>query len=493
MKNQDKLHDQASALVVQKHQLNVAEGQVGSINHTLDALISNAGIGNAKLDDLMALAQSAIQYQSVEFDVDEQDIYLVEKDVTPIPYTEVEMLRHIDFVDFNRDASFVDLLKEFEQYSQRNHLNLKNDPFADLMTPTQRITLEKRIQADFSFNKAQCDKYDYMIAATCGLVGGLIDIFLVGLPGQGSLTRMADDITDSAIQKFAKFNGWAGPREGSDPTASAIGFLERNFKVNYDQAHTESVGGLFNMSTKNHHIKSLGHSPDLVGLFFSILDQFNSTAHFVSDGQLLSIDTETLELRGSNLVSKIFCGFYNWLGHLFSDMGGSSGASGRGSGIPIPFYSLLQFINVGEFGQHRQSFATITVRVFQEGYDMRHGLAMAIPVLVTELLTRLMWVVKQRFYHQQSWTKCTPSASNAELRRMLLVAHGSLCLVDTADATLRSGGEIISFMLRCNIIGWTRFGTLALKEIKSLYSQKYIDADSVDAYLEADYQRMLFS
>jgi len=75
-------------------------------------------------------------------------------------------------------------------------------------------------------------------------------------------------MTDTAVQKFAKFCGWKGPKEGSDPVASAIGFLERNFKVNYDHQHGTAVGKRFDMSTKNHHLKSLGHSPDLVGLFF---------------------------------------------------------------------------------------------------------------------------------------------------------------------------------------------------------------------------------
>lgn len=482
---------QANALLVQKHQLNGAESQVGAINQALDTLSSNTQANNVVLDEMIARAQSMVNYQSIELEVDDEDIFLVEKEIAQVAHLEVKPLSQVDYIDFNRDDSFAGYISAFEQYAKRHNLNLIQDPFKDLMTPTQRIALEKRIQEDFSFKKANCDNYDYMIAATCGLVGGLMDVFLVGLPGQGSLTKLADGMTDSAVQKIAKFTGWEGPKKGSDPVASAIGFLERNFKVNYDHAHTQAVDGQFQMNTNNHHIKSLGHSPDLVGLLFSILDQFNSTAHFVSDGQLVSIDTENFELKGSNFVAKIFCGFYNWLGHLFSDMAGSSGASGRGSGIPIPFYSLLQFINVGEFGQYRQNFATIAVRVFQEGYDMRHGLAMAIPVMVTELLTRLMWVIKQRLYHHQSWSECIPSASKPELSRMLLVAHGSLCLVDTVDASLRSGGDIIQFMLRSNLIAWTRFGTLALKELHSLYCQGGINADAVDSYLEADYQRML--
>lgn len=50
---------------------------------------------------------------------------------------------------------------------------------------------------------------------------------------------------------------------------------------------------------------------------------------------------------------------------------------------------------------------------------------------------------------------------------MLLISHGTLCLADIADATLSSGGNIIAFMLRSNLIVWTRFGTLAIKVVKT--------------------------
>lgn len=172
-------------------------------------------------------------------------------------------------------------------------------------------------------------------------------------------------------------------------------------------------------------------------------------------------------------------------------MAGSSGASSRGSGIPIPFYNLLLLFDVGEFGQHKQSFATVATQVFEKGYDMRHGIAMAIPVLITELLTRLMWVTKQRFYHKKQWKECIPSVNNPELRRMLLVAHGSLCLIDTGDAVLRSGGDMVQFLLRTNIIGWARFGSLALKEVYAWHNSGHINADAVDEYLESEYRKML--
>src|SRR5690606_19348412 len=134
-----------------------------------------------------------------------------------------------------------------------------------------------------------------------------------------------------------------------------------------------------------------------------------------------------------------------------------------------------------------------SVKVFEQGYDFRHGIALAIPVLITELLTRIMWVIKQRFYHEKEWSDCIPSATNPELRRMLLVAHGSLCIVDGADAAIRSGGEIVQLLLRTNFIAWARFGTLALKEISVWYKSGNIDSDAVDEYLDRDYEKIIAS
>jgi hypothetical protein len=92
----------------------------------------------------------------------------------------------------------------------------------------------------------------------------------------------------------------------------------------------------------------------------------------------------------------------------------------------------------------------VAVKVFEEGYDLRHGIALSIPVLLTELLTRVMWSVKQAFYHGHPLRSCLPVASNPELRRMLMIAHGSLCLVSAADAGVHSGFEIVQ--LCCAVI-----------------------------------------
>lgn len=479
----------AHSLLAQQHQTKATGNKLGEINNAIDRLEENNTTDFEILRISIYHAETAVSMIENGGSLSEVDLQSIQT-LNSTDRAIVDEIEELDILSFDNDAGSEEFYAEVCKYAERNSIEFPLDPYRSLMPISQRITLEKRIKDDFTLKSAKCDRLDYMIAATAGLVGGLIDIIFVGMPGNGAIGRFTDDAADGAVRAFAKLNGWKGPREGSDPTSSAIGFLERKFTINYDHRHGADVGHAFQMSTKNHHIKSLGHSPDLVGLFFSILDQFTSTASFIDGGQIIRIKTENFELSGSNFVSKIFSGFVNWLGHLFSDAAGSSGASGRGSGIPIPFYSLLQFVNVGEFGQHRQTFAKVAVQVFEKGYDLRHGAALAVPVIITELIARIAWVFKRRIYENLPWGDCIPSANNPEMRHILCVSHGTLCLVDGADAGIRSGGTVIGFMLHANLIAWSRFSILALKELTCWYRSGSLDVDTIDEHLENELKRL---
>jgi len=317
----------------------------------------------------------------------------------------------------------------------------------------------------------KCDKYDYLTAVACGAIGGIIDIFLVGSPAESKLVNWTDTQVDNAVKGFAKMVGW-NPRETkANSVASAIGYLETNFKVNYDQRHTADVNNLFTMSTKNHHMKSLAHSPDIVGLFFSVLNQFTSTSSFITEGEIVHISTENFELQGTNFISKLFCGVANWFGHIMSDIAGSTGSrgnvTGRGTGVVIPFYELFQFCTFGSFdvGKDRQDLATIATRAFQEGYDFRYGLATAIPVIITDLSIRLIWALRRRFQYKKPIEECIPTREHSDLRVMLLLGNGTLCVMDGLDAAIRSGGNFLTFFMRMNIFAWFRFIMQVIKEV----------------------------
>ena len=316
----------------------------------------------------------------------------------------------------------------------------------------------------------KCDKYDYLIAAGCGVIGGLIDIFLVGSPKDSIIGRWTDEQVDNTVKSFAKFVGWNPSKEKERNIASAIGYLEKKFRINYDQRHTLDVDRLFNMTTKNHHMMSLGHSPDIVGLFFSILNQFTNTSTFIANGKFISVNTNSMELQGSNFISKLYCGIVNWFGHIMSDIAGSSGSrgqGGRGAGVAIPFFELIQLCKVGRLnvGKDCQDLATIAMRTFQEGYDFRYGLAMSIPVIFTDLIIKFCWSVRHYYIDKRPLVECVPTAKSEKLRIMLLVGSGTLCCLDGIAAGVKSGGNWLVFFTQLNIIAWFRLIQLIIREL----------------------------
>lgn len=348
---------------------------------------------------------------------------------------------------------------------------------------TDNISIDKNLKTVFYHDK--CDKYDYLIAVGCGVIAGIIDVFLVGAPGDSKLQNWTDAQVDKTVMLFAKTCGWSPQIGKENNVASAIGFLEKKFPVNYDQRHTGDVGNLFNMSTKNHHMKSLGHSPDIIGLFFSILNQFTSTSSFIHNGQLITIKTKNFELQGHNFISKLFCGVANWFGHIMSDIAGSSGASKRGSGVVIPFYELFQLCDFGSFqiGENKNTLATVATKVFQEGYDARFGITMAIPVVMCDLTIKLTWAIKHYFYHKRPLVECIPTKKHDDLRIMLIIGNGTLCLMDGADAAIRSGGNWINFFLRLNIIAWFRLVLLVFREVCIRLGISFPLQKQIDAYI----------
>lgn len=95
------------------------------------------------------------------------------------------------------------------------------------------------------------------------------------------------------------------------------------------------------------------------------------------------------------------------------------------------------------------------------------------PVFVNELLVRFIYSIRRllRYFSTTKrddrsftllWESCEPF-SNATLKRMLTVAHGTFCVIDAGDAIARgftTGGgsfNVTEFVLRLNIIGIGRF------------------------------------
>ncbi|WP_369378249.1 hypothetical protein [Lactiplantibacillus plantarum] len=365
--------------------------------------------------------------------------------------------------------------------------------------------------------KPDCDKLDYILATSSGALCGIIDIFLVGKPGESPLGNITDKWFVARTIDFAKL---CDPeKKNFDSLDSALRFLEKKFKVPYDQTGLGDAGKtIFDLTAKNHHFKSLAHNPSLLGLFFSILDQFSNTSHFVTDGQLVSLQQadEKWELRGGNIPSKLFCGFANWIGHLISDVSGSSSSAAkgnRGTGLPSPLWTWTNDIIAikAKLGlsvtETDKAMNELALNIFEKGYDIRFQTAQAIPVFLNELLVRLIYAIRRLFRYFSEipktersfalmWKKCEPF-SNATVKRMLSVAHGTFCLVDVGDAVSRSliagGGTFnaVEFVLRLNVVGVGRFAISLYGETRRAISynhaKKEFDFASKETVIVSNY------
>ena len=129
-------------------------------------------------------------------------------------------------------------------------------------------------------------------------------------------------------------------------------------------------------------------------------------------------------------------------------------------------------------GNDRQTLAVTMTRVFQEGYDARFGVTMSIPVLIQELMIRSLWVIKKRYFEKKDWKECIPTEKHGDLRLMLLIGYTTFCLIDGIDAGLRSGGNMVQFILHLNYVAWVRLIMLVFKELIIRYGpyiKEYLD------------------
>lgn len=438
-------------------------------------------------------------------------------------------------------SSWDEYMQRIKVYATEQKLDLTKNPFDSLLTETEKNEIGKRIREDYLMQKAHCDKYDYIIAAFCGVVCGLIDSFFVGMPGQSKLGGWTDNQADKFVSKISTglWKKDAGKRDQilnifkekkitkdqrdkmlkdagipynqnlkqqPETLQQCIQYLEKKFGVNYDAssaAFVEGEGLLGGMRPLNHHIMSLAHSPSIIGLIFSIVDQFTRKASFIDNGKLIRLvpkekknEIDRFELRGTSFATKLLCGFTNWLGHLCSDLVGSNSTraiteGGRGSGIPVPFMEVLQFctFKVPDKNGEKIAISELTLKIFENGYDLRFAAATTIPVLLNEVMIRLMWSLKSRFYHKNSWKESVPFGNHPELRRMLLAGHGVLCVVDAVDAGIRSV-DLITFTLHLNVTAWTRLGISGIQEIRALYRENVVDVAALDQDLESEWKRM---
>ena len=341
----------------------------------------------------------------------------------------------------------------------------------------------RRLEKEYHDAKG-CDGVDYAVAAFSGVLSGVVDVLWVGMPGDSALGVGVDSLSDKLVVGLS--NLVARPKNAKGKRAAttksvktAIARLERVFKINYDQTSKMATGGKVALNCRNHHLLSMAHAPDWIGLIVAIINQFTDTSTFVSNGHIITIDTETFELKGHTVPAKLFSAVINWFGHIVSDFNGSSSTKRvkgghSGAGVCPPFFELTQICGFGSIGESKQTIAQLAETIYKEGYDLRHFATCAIPVVLNELIVRFFWALRQHYQFKKPWKKCVPSANQPAVSRMLLVSYGCFCAVDAVDAAVRCDGVPLVFFLRCNLFAWYRLAKTSVWELKKYFQKERI-------------------
>lgn len=431
-----------------------------------------------------------------------------------------------------------------------------------------------KLNVDIDRLTNHADGLDYTIAVASGVLCGLIDSFMVGefdyekaldrskklvnnyVEEKAEKIRKKETI-DRAIENAKKKAAKRGEKLSSEEIKNLKEKVLKGMEETYDKIKASDAengtsralqraitkleevykipsdnlfdGAKIGVNSTTHHLDDLAHHPTLLGLVAAVAGQLFRIGIFVNKNgkwafKFADIDMkEMLKMWLPIIISGIITWLLfvvkskkedeiddklpkplqalivtlaevpaaitvlsianNWLGHLVSDMAGSSTSSGKGRdgmGIPGLFVSMLKEISSIP-PLNLTPLPGVINEIFSNGrFDMRHELALvselgrqAIPVILGDALVRTFYFVRHLIVELKehkdlklvNWKKVVPF-NNKTIARMMTIASGTFTAIDLADASINAAVKAgppttpafwSKFILRVNFVGIGRF------------------------------------
>lgn len=401
-----------------------------------------------------------------------------------------------------------------------DNLKIEVVPDAKIIANTDFEKAIYDLDTEIDLLSSHADLLDYIVAASSGILCGMLDILWVGNFDLAKGRSIADDKINGFVTKTANLFGYKG-----DDLKSAVSFLEKMFPLASDGNTPDFGGGL------QHHLRDFSHHPTIVGFIFSLLTQFTEKS-FGTDTMgnfiIVSVPERSRKFIGKTIPDKIIKGTIVWFFHLVSDIAGSSSTAGRsgGTGIPGPILSLAKdlstlpvfknikvndtrfslflskLFNGTLLAQHDDNGKIIKGTELQ--FDLRAELGAAIelgkqalPVIANDCLVRAFYFIRRlvteiKMINASSITdlikidfdKVKPY-DNPTLTRMLTVATGVFTTIDITEAVVSQ-----KYFVSINYVGIGRFAIALGSEMVNLL--KIHDIKKIKQMYE-DIQRNTFS
>ncbi len=345
------------------------------------------------------------------------------------------------------------------------------------------------------------DKIDYCVAASTGLLVGVVDTIFAGDLFYTNSFEIGDKVASNITLKFAKHYGYKG-----NDLSSAIMFMENKYTMASDTLTDKFGGG------PQHHLRDFSHHCSIIGLFFSLLTQFTGRSYGTDRyGKFINpkIGEDAKWLIGNNFHEKIAYGTINWFMHLVSDMAGSSSTrlrGGIGTGIPGPILSLAKFMSSLPIfnGLDNNKKTSVAISKLFKGtlfgknsdkthiapFDLRTEIGLVakqnLIISLNEVIVRTFYFIRRLYFeikdkdirsikefNKIEYKNVLPFKSRV-LTRMLTVSLAVLETVDVTEAlvesAVKSKGQfaiIIPHMItKVNFVGIGRLALSVGKEIR---------------------------
>src|SRR5699024_7563691 len=374
--NQEKreLKSAAEKLLVDYELRNRASDNLDKASYNMQKMEDNVNqqikIKKDLLNNLKERRTSNNNFSSIQSDFINKDLRNKLRDAQSYTSKNLDLIEinNINTIDIDRDD--FDSVEYNKEFAEKENINL-DSPFLNLYSKNEQVLVSSQIIEKFDL--LQLDKEDYGFAALAALFAGIIDTTLVGTisaKNPSILQKKVDNQFYNIVTKFSKNQQLAeieqniskvkspkskeklmemkGELESQKQTRQeSISYLENKYKVKYDTVYDEKVDGMY---INNHHNSSLAHDFSPLGLLIGILDQLSNKSTFIESntGKIVRIATSNKnnEFDG-NIFKQIISAVINLFGHCMSDIVGSSSSKGRGQGLPAPFWSYLQKLNIG--------------------------------------------------------------------------------------------------------------------------------------------------
>ena len=295
------------------------------------------------------------------------------------------------------------------------------------------------------------DEYDVAIAASAGILAGVLDILLVGVPH-----KTPDGLKGGPLSNYVRdwFEKKFLEEEMEKLANSKVSKVP--FDAQDNRNTTEYVQGL---SAYYHRLLSLGHDP-LLGLLFGVVD--------IITGRMTTIDktgkivSQVMENYADRKESDVFVALAKQIIHFKSDITTSMG-------LPAPLMALFNLLQFGSIGETEQTIAEIVQGMYYEGYDFIHFCSMSIPVMITEVVIRLGYSCK-RIKEGNSIKESIPFSLNHEkhpkLETMLFIGHSAATTINAGKIYFTKNPMTINYPQ------WIAFAKYSYKHLKWVLIEK---------------------